>query len=356
APAEAPAPAEAAPATLRVPGPVARIARAEGAGVPPPSLRPGRALERGAMVATGPASVVLDFTRGGRVTLGPESVARVDGPEPMRLVLARGSAHAQLPPQGNSARPPLRVGTAAGTLVIEGAGEAYVLALPDGRGWVAQLAGLGLARTGAAGDDERPATVRLPAGRALTFGADAPVAGPANLGAAQQAGAALLEEGPNPPVAARVAASRAADRRLDDLLENLERMETEGARLARMQQALLDEGRAEQARSLRPVLVRHSQTFGRLRERLRVASERALAAHVLAARSQDAERTRRVAVALGREDGGLSAYEAPSAAPQEAPSAAPQEAPSHEAPSEHGARLEVEVEERGAGHAEALPR
>ncbi|MEO0326633.1 MAG: hypothetical protein AAF447_27055, partial [Myxococcota bacterium] len=308
-----------APARAEAPT-VARIVRAavpgtEPGGILPPALRAGRRLARGAVLATGPGEVVVDLGRAGRVTLGPESLARFDGPEPAVVLLARGQAHAARPPQGNGPRTPLRLGTPAGTLVLESSGEAFVLALADGRGWVAQLAGLGRARTGAEATEAesagRPATVELTPGRALVLGADASLEGPVTLAAAEGAAAPRAQGSGSPPASAVVARTRGADRAVDTLLEAASRLAEEGARLTRMQQSYVEDDRRELAQSLQPVLVRHSQSLGRLRERLRVRAERAGTLHLLAERAESAERAARLATALGREDGALLALEAP---------------------------------------------
>ena len=309
----------AAPADPAPEGPplVARVARAavpgEAAqGILPPALRVGARHPRGSVIASGPAEVVLDLGRAGRITLAPGTRVRLDGPEPAAVLLAIGQLHAERPPQGNGPRPALRVATPAGTLVLEGSGEALVLALPDGRGWVAQLAGLGRVRTGAEAPGEegggRPATVDVTPGHALAVGAETALEGPADLAAAQQAAGVLREDALVTPASALVARTRAADRAVDALLEAAQRLDEEGGRLERMQRGFVDSARRAEAESLQPVLVRHSQSLGRLRERLRVRAERAAVLHLRTERADAPERALRVAAALGREDGGLPPF------------------------------------------------
>ncbi|MEM9067446.1 MAG: hypothetical protein AAGE52_03040, partial [Myxococcota bacterium] len=118
--------------------PLVRIVRVGGGAGP---LRPGQTLDANATLSAGVSEIVMDLRDGARVELLPGSRARLGEEAPAQMLLAEGHLHAILPPMGNSPRPPLRIGTAAGTVEIGGSGDVWVTARPDGTAWVAVLGG-----------------------------------------------------------------------------------------------------------------------------------------------------------------------------------------------------------------------
>ncbi len=108
--------------------PLGRVA-APGAG---PLMRPGQAVGPQTELITGQMPLALDLRDGGRVRFGAESRGRLGEEAPAQVMLGRGVLMASVPPQGNSERPPLRIGTPAGSVVLPGAGRCTIAVAASG--------------------------------------------------------------------------------------------------------------------------------------------------------------------------------------------------------------------------------
>jgi len=246
--------------------------------VTPPEPPEPRAPERRPIeIAEGPdgGAVLVDRgAAGGRVTLSPSSHAWLSSMAPFELVIARGRAHAVLPPAGNVDRPPLRIGTPSGTVEIGGSGEVWLEVAPDGRAWVAALGGLATVVAGGAGEGEgAPDETPLPAGRAASMspGGTAQIAdGPTRIDETEAAAReALAGSGDGVSPEARAAAMG----ELVGAVSDLESARERGATLAERQRA----APPEQARTIQRDIVAHSQRLHRLRRALLARWERARA-------------------------------------------------------------------------------
>ncbi len=138
--------------------------------------------------------VRIDFPRGARATIDVGARARVGTHAPAQLLLASGSAQGEYPPQGNSARPPLRIATPSGTAEIGGSGTIWATVFPDGSAWFAVLNGqCAIEAGGSPQQGSRPAT-RIHAGQAVLTGPagiQPPTEGPKSEEAARKAIAQL---------------------------------------------------------------------------------------------------------------------------------------------------------------------
>lgn len=253
------------PETHAAPAPiVARVGRITGEDGPA-LIRTGQDLEAGANLTTGASEVVVDFREGGRVTAGHGSRLRVGGEARSQALLGQGTALGTLAPQGNSPRAPLRIGLPAGSVEIEGSGNVFVAALPDGNAWVAVLSGACQVSAGAT--DEAGHLVRrsLHTGQALVLGPAEvePTAAPGRLEQVQAMAAQLIGGmEARSAVEARAAlgvAATAYDRAAAHL-------DTEVARGAQLAERHRREARgSDAATALQRALVDHSRALLRLR-------------------------------------------------------------------------------------------
>lgn len=277
--------------------PAARVARVEAAEGAPPSDYPlarGSALDSTATIAAGQVTLALDLREGAQVILEPGARARLADEAPAQILLGAGSLRAVLPPVGSSPRPPLRIGTPAGTVEVGGSGQVWVTALPTGATWVAQLTGQ------ATVSEDGVTTVALTPGQSIVIGAEAPTDGPSTLVEARIAAQALIEQSspadPASELDARVATMRAA---LDETI--LER--SRGQEVASRQRAAVMDDSVDEAarRALQSQLIEHSRTLGRVRRQLLVAYERARSTALAAEAAPDPTATirPRVRTALG---------------------------------------------------------
>jgi hypothetical protein len=214
-------------------------------------------------VAEDAEPLVLDLRDGARVTLDPGTRAAVGEEAPAQVYLAEGALHTQLPPMGGSSRPELRVGTPAGTLVLEASGESYVIVAPDGRALFAQLAGLGRLYDGEL-DDERPSAIALRPGSSLVGGASDPTEGVGNVTAARLLREGFVNAGEDAPPA------RALDQRLEWLtafMEAVQEERTRGQEIQRQRVIASQNGDAERGADLQRQLIAHSQVVSRQRAR-----------------------------------------------------------------------------------------
>ncbi len=138
----------------------------------PTSVSASERLSAGALIESGGATVVVDFHGGGRVELYPGSRAVIGGEAPAQIFVGQGSVRAALAPAGNSTRPPLRVGTPAGSVEIAGSGDVVVMTLPDGASWFATLSGSASVARGDVDAETLPFEPLVGAQRALLLGVD----------------------------------------------------------------------------------------------------------------------------------------------------------------------------------------
>lgn len=281
------------------PAPLARVARL-GDGRPGP-LRPGQTLDATATLSTGAERLVLDLRDGARVELEPQSLARLGEEAPAQLFLARGHVHAVLPPTGNSPRPPLRIGTPAGTVEIGGSGDLWVTVRPDGTAWIALLGGRAAVLTG----EQDPATnterrLDLTPARAVVAGRSLaePTEGPTTVDAARALGAALMDGAEEREFAADLEAATAA---LDEALGAVAAERERGAALESRHRAAVSAMAAE-APAIMQELVAHGRALDAARDVLLTRFERARALALLvgpATADPTAVRRPRVRAALG---------------------------------------------------------
>ncbi|MEM7604828.1 MAG: hypothetical protein AAF411_05670 [Myxococcota bacterium] len=203
--------------------------------------------------------MVLNFRDGARVELLEGALAVLLDEAPAQLVLARGAAHAILPPIGNSTRPPLRVASPAGTLTIDGSADAWLLVRTADVSWYALARGQGVVREGT--EAER---VSLHAGQSYVSGSEGPVGGPED----ERTARAILAE------LAQSSAPSAEPAPLA-LADSLARARASWARGEALQRAFREsEGDAKRA-ALRE-LSAFGQETQRLRDRLLLSYERAV--------------------------------------------------------------------------------
>jgi len=247
-----------------------RVVRVVGEGGP--DLRVGAQVAHDVPIHSGGAHLVLDFPDGARIELGPHSVAAVGTEGAAEVFLGEGRVRASISVSGGSARPPLRIGTPAGTLSIEGAGDVVVAVGPGGRAAAAVLSGVASVGQGREGEGGRPVEEGLQAGQYAIVGDDGvrTRSGPSDLEAAW----AQVEEGAEVSSESatedRVAARRARRDELETCLGRLEtlvaRTDTLGAGAAGAEQVNRAAQRAE--------VVAHAQRLGRLRRVCRTRYER----------------------------------------------------------------------------------
>jgi hypothetical protein len=307
------------------PPPLARVVRVEN--LQESTFRAGQRLGDTATIESGASALVLDLREGGRVTLQPETTARVGSEAPAQVILASGVLHAELPPEGGSARPPLRVGTPSGSVVIEGSGEAWVAANAAASTFVAALSG----RIDAVAFDDEGAlrTITLQPGQSLVLGAAEPSDGPRDADAARAA-CRLVIESASPTLPAEDLESALAR-----LLPDLEAAEAEARRGEELQGGVRPDPGSSEAAARQRALVEHGRALILRRRSLLTRFEILRARALRAARDHEgpdpsAQQRPRVRAALGL---------APSSEPSSEPSTehpdpehppAPGEAPGHE--------------------------
>ena len=254
----------------------------------PPDTHPEKAPPRpeAPEVAIAPAEgggsvVTYPGAAGGRVTVREGSRAFVSGLAPFAIVLARGEAHAVVPPAGNVERPELRIGTPAGSVIVGGSSELVVRVAPDGRVWVAVLTGLAHVESGQLVEGG-VARTELSAGNAARMAAAGPGTvsnGPTRLDEVAAAADRALSTGAEATIDPADVERALAD--LREALTAADAQAAEGRRLAEAQRGAEPEG----ARALQRQIVEHSQRMRELRRALTVRWERARAAG--AARSDE---------------------------------------------------------------------
>ncbi|MEZ4253716.1 MAG: hypothetical protein R3B99_36375 [Polyangiales bacterium] len=232
------------------PEPLARIARVEqheGS-----AFQAGQRLGPTATIETGQSGLVLDLREGARVTLEPSTIARLCEESPAQVLLGVGVLHAILPPESGSERPPLRIGTFAGTVAIEGSGDVWVGANAAGRVMLAVVAGR--ARTY---DFDEAGTLRavdLGAGQSVVIGGEPPAAGPRDAETARAAMRLVIESASPVQAADEIApvlaalepvlATAEAEVARGDALQNGERPAPGSPEATERQRALVEHGRA----------------------------------------------------------------------------------------------------------------
>jgi len=279
------------------PPPLARVVRVED--LQESTFRAGQRLGDTATIETGASALVLDLREGGRVTLQPETMARVGAEAPAQMILASGVLHAELPPEGGSARPPLRIGTPSGSVVIAGSGEVWVAANAATRTFVAALSG----RVDAVSFDDAGAlrTVELQPGQSLVLGATEPSDGPRDADAARAACRMVIESAsPTHPVEDLQPA-------LARLLPDLEAAEAEVRRGEELQGGVRPDPGSSEAAARQRALVEHGRALMLRRRSLLTRFEILRARALRAARGNEgpdpsAQQRPRVRAALGLPD------------------------------------------------------
>jgi hypothetical protein len=216
-------------------------------------------------------SATVDLVREMRVEIGPGARVERGSLRDGEIFLHMGALRGALPPIGGGARPALRIGTPAGSVVLAGAGDILVAALPSGDTWVAAFAGaVAVSRNEVEGDEaeRRLVVVTLLEGHAVLLGRSAiaePTEAPERLEAGWSTARTLMRESP-PLGPAEVRALEASARaRYDESLGWLEAELERGEALADEQRraASTDPPRA---RELTREIVAHSQRRVRLKE------------------------------------------------------------------------------------------
>ncbi len=272
------------------------------------TLHQGATLPAGSVLETGSdGAITLDWRLGGHVAVGADSRVRVGGEAPAELVVGRGGVRAVLAPTGNSARPPLRIGTPAGTVVIGGTGDVWVEVLADGTSWIAVLGGQCAVQQGGADADGQPVAHPFVAGQAVRFGPGdrppgSPSTAPGRLEAAGAQGAALAAKARARSAAARKHALLTTATALEAVVGSLEQARAESLKLEAAQRAVARTD-ANKARALLGRLVASGQTRERQSMLVRTRWERLEAEAMAAGVSGDGDpvgpRRARVRAALG---------------------------------------------------------
>ncbi|MBW2462352.1 MAG: hypothetical protein JRH11_11960 [Deltaproteobacteria bacterium] len=216
------------------------------------------------------AHVALDLVREVRVEIGAEAEVRRGSVGEAQLFLHRGTLRGTLPPVGGGSRPPLRVGTASGTVVLAGAGDVLIAALPSGDTWVAVFSGAAVLSRGdfqGEAGERRTEGTRVLEGHAALLGRAAvaePTEAPERVDSGWAAAQQLIEAAPRAPGANLEGLAEAAGARFDEAAAWLVAERTLGVTLADQQRTLMDSD-PEGARELTRDIVAHSQRLIRLK-------------------------------------------------------------------------------------------
>jgi len=216
------------------------------------------------------AHVAVDLVREVRVEIGAGAELRRGAVGEAELFLHRGTLRGTLPPVGGGSRPPLRVGTPAGTVVVPGAGDVLIAALPSGDTWVAVFSGAAVLSRGefqGEAGERRTEGTRLLEGSAALLGRTAvaePTEAPERVEAGWAAAGQLIEAAPGITGASRRGAAEAAGARFDEAAAWLVAERTLGRTLADQQRSLMETD-PEGARALTRDIVAHSQRLIRLK-------------------------------------------------------------------------------------------
>ena len=259
---------------------VGRPTFGEAAAAPTSTLDRGDAVPPGRRIRATERTVALDGPQDVRVELEPSSSGFVLEESPLGFALLSGSVIAAVPPRGGTTLAPLRVATPAATVVIAGAGEAFVSIVGPGSVWVSAVSGR--LRWGGPSATERPSEIVAGQSVLLTIGGEADIRpGPASIDEARRASPRPRANRDGETVRGWLVE---AVRDLDAaILESTEVSEA-GAALTKALRERDDDGPT--AADLRRQAVVHGQRRLSIRERLVMEWEHAL---VLASQ-QDAER------------------------------------------------------------------
>ncbi|MBX3249859.1 MAG: hypothetical protein KF901_21960 [Myxococcales bacterium] len=247
--------------------PLARVAHVGDLDVS--SFRAGQALRGDAPLAVEAFTLDVDLREGARISLEPHARVQIGEEAPAQIFVGVGLVRATLPPEGGSARPPLRIGSLDGTVEIGGSADVWVAANAAGQTWVAVVQGRASATsTTAEGEDH---TLELGPGQSVVLGQDAPSPGPRNANEARAAGRLVLEQ----------ASPTHAETRLAELTgplrEALAEAEAEVARGRELTAGPRPERGSAEAQARQAALVEHGRALIRTRRRLLVRYERAVA-------------------------------------------------------------------------------
>lgn len=263
------------------PPPLARVVRVEN--LEASTYRAGQRLGPTATLETGQSALVLDLRDGARATLEPRTTARIGDEAPAQVILALGIVHAELPPEGGSPRPPLRIGTSAGTVVLEGSGDVWVAANAAGQTWVAVIGGRAALHDFDADGNAR--VVDVAAGYTAVLGStEPPAAGPRHADAARIASRAVIE------TASPIRAEDELPTALTALGPALDAAEAESRRGAALSDGPPPAAGSPEAATRQRALVEHGRALLRTRRALLVRFEM-LRARALFAAAQGSEAT-----------------------------------------------------------------
>jgi len=259
---------------------------------------------QGDVIQTGEdGKAVIDLVREMRIEIGPSAHVTRGELREGELFLHAGALRAELPPIGGGSRPPLRVGTAAGAVVLGSAGHVMIAALPSGDAWIVAFSGAAEISRGeirGEGQDRSNDSTMLLEGQAIVLGRSEiaePTEAPDRVDAGWTSVAALMSANGAPP-ADRTALVVHARGRYDEAAEWL------GAELERGE-ALADEQREAvgsdpaRARELTREIVAHSQRRVRLKKIALGRYEQLAAALGFAGAGVDSERLERASELLG---------------------------------------------------------
>ncbi|MGE0790655.1 MAG: FecR family protein [Sandaracinaceae bacterium] len=296
----------------RVERPPARLSRATGlVTIDGAQATPGAALDaESTVVVPADGNAVLVLRDGARVELDGPSTVRVVSEGSAQVFLVRGRAFASQPPNGNAARPPLRIATPAATMEVVGDGEFYTSTFENGSTWIATMSGVVSVSADEADARHRLRAIDVTAGQSLAIAGrlGEPIEGPNRLPAARAAANALAggEGMSEPDPEALTRGFRPVLERLDQALRWLETETRRGSELTAQHRAAAQAGEQEEASRLQREIVAHSQELYRLRGLATTRWERARAQKLFldlvgAGPSPDpiAERHDRVAGLLG---------------------------------------------------------
>jgi hypothetical protein len=213
----------------------------------------------------------IDFHPEVRLSLLPETRMVVGGYVRAEAIVSLGTVRGELLPSGTAARPPLRIATPAGVVVIEGSGDAVVAVLPSGEAWVAVLDGqcdVGRGEVEGEEDERSETRLRVTEGGAVLLGRASiaePTRGPTTFDEALGTIAALRESAEAADARALGPRLEAAVRHYDEALAWLDAEIERGAALEREQREATESGNREKARELVRELVGFTQRRMRLR-------------------------------------------------------------------------------------------
>ncbi len=268
-------------------------------------MRESDAFDAGRVIRTGEdGKVVVDLLQEMRAEIGAGTEVVRGTLREGELYLLRGTLRATLPPVGGSARPPLTIGTPAGTVNLGGAADVLVSALPSGDTWVVTFSGAAELSRGLAtdeGEERRLTKLALLEGEARVLGRSAiaeATRAPARVEGGWAAAAQLVEATPAIAPRGAQALAEAARAHFDEAADWLATELARGEALANEQREVAQSD-PTRARALTREIVVHSQRRSRLRQIALARFQQLVAAEGFAGAEVSAERKSRAEELLG---------------------------------------------------------